>query len=308
MLESAIGFCVNTSSGGGTGRALLARLRELHGGELVADVLAGELDPALVRWDGSVGRLVVAGGDGTVAGVLSRLAAGIASPVPIAVLPLGTGNDLARALGWGPVRFRPDALRAYCAQVHRGVPRHHDAWRLRGPGVDRVWHNYCSVGHDAAVALAFDRTRRRHPGLFRAAATNKALYAALALRSPARPLAGILACDGVALPRWCRTLVCSNIPSYAGGVRLDPRIRPDDGHLDLHAFGPFPANGLALGPRRPRRLARRDAASFALAAATPMQCDGEPFLAPAGRYAVGRCGGSLLLAAPTTSGQGEGER
>lgn len=44
-------------------------------------------------------RLITAGGDGTVASVINFIKEFDWNP-PIAILPLGTGNDLSRELGW----------------------------------------------------------------------------------------------------------------------------------------------------------------------------------------------------------------
>ena len=94
---------VNRGSGGRQGAATLLHLRRLLSPYQVVDMDQGNAEEVLQSF-GTAGRfrVLACGGDGTVGWVLSLLdAAGLEYAPPLAILPLGTGNDLARALGWG---------------------------------------------------------------------------------------------------------------------------------------------------------------------------------------------------------------
>ena len=93
---------INRASGGRRARRRSCT-RALLSPQQVVDLSQGHAEQALQSFR-SVGRfrVLVCGGDGTVGWVLSLLdTAGLEYTPPVAILPLGTGNDLARALGWG---------------------------------------------------------------------------------------------------------------------------------------------------------------------------------------------------------------
>lgn len=94
---------INRGSGGRQGEATLVQLKALLSAHQVVDLSLGHAEQALQSFR-TVGRfrVLVCGGDGTVGWVLSLLDnAHLEYTPPVAILPLGTGNDLARALGWG---------------------------------------------------------------------------------------------------------------------------------------------------------------------------------------------------------------
>ena len=80
---------------------------------------------------GSV-RVVACGGDGTVGWVL-RLLQDARLDLPVAVLPLGTGNDLSRMLGWGSgvEELDEEILAEFLAALQRAQVRRLDQWEVR---------------------------------------------------------------------------------------------------------------------------------------------------------------------------------
>lgn len=80
-------------------------------------------------------RLLVCGGDGTVTWILtaleqSRTLAGNWRHFPVAIVPLGTGNDLARSLGWGGRLKAVCDILQYLRWVLEAEPVTLDQWRI----------------------------------------------------------------------------------------------------------------------------------------------------------------------------------
>ncbi len=78
-------------------------------------------------------RLLACGGDGTVGWVLSVLdaaAADVSPPPPVGVLPLGTGNDLSRSLGWGG-GYTDEPISKILMSLQAAEIINMDRWRLR---------------------------------------------------------------------------------------------------------------------------------------------------------------------------------
>lgn len=246
---------VNCKSGGRQGGRILRRLRKvLKPPNYVFDatkvhklVAAGE--PMLVSPWPENARVLVCGGDGTVGLVHDALERARETQdvkrelPPMAIAPLGTGNDLARVLGWHGDVWNENRLydESELVRTLRGaVPRAVDRWRVQLTPISnetttdmtttKLFTNYMSVGVDARAALAFHRARKdeRWTWLFAHELTNKLLYAIFGSRDfIEHSFAGLrdeifVQVDGVPieLPEDTEGLVFLNINSFSGGCRM----------------------------------------------------------------------------------------
>ncbi|CAH1781221.1 unnamed protein product [Owenia fusiformis] len=94
---------VNSKSGDNQGVKMLRKFKQILNPAQVFDLINGGPKAGLrlfQRFDQF--RILVCGGDGSIGWVLSEIdKAGMHNKCQVGLLPLGTGNDLARVLGWG---------------------------------------------------------------------------------------------------------------------------------------------------------------------------------------------------------------
>lgn len=209
---------INPAAGRGRGARLRARLEELAraaGLSCETSASAADLVERARRADREgVERLLVAGGDGTWHWAAQALARGGTALAPI---PLGTGNDLARELGYP---LAPE--RAFAAALEGTIERL-DLGRIGGEWFCGV----AGIGFDAVVA-EHARTRVRW-------LRGPAVYAwslVVTLATFRRPRVEI-ALPGRRFEGEVYLVAFANTSHYGGGMRIAPNADPTDGLLDL---------------------------------------------------------------------------
>jgi YegS/Rv2252/BmrU family lipid kinase len=158
--------------------------------------------------------VVASGGDGTVTACAAGL---VGSGIPLAVLPAGTGNLLARNLGLPADRTEALAVALTGRDTKLDV----------GIANGRPFLAMAGLGLDAKMLDSTSEAVKKRIGW--------AAYAVSALRHLRdRPMRVSIRSDsGPPRRRWASGVIVGNVGWLQGGMPLLPEARPDDGRLDL---------------------------------------------------------------------------
>lgn len=225
---SKILFIINPAGHGGAG---------LVAWEAFQTLWPGAVDPNDVRITGRAGHareiaaasegydvLAAVGGDGTVGEVISAVMDREGSKPRVAIIPAGTGNDIARHMG---VRAMDRAVRA----LREGCARAVDLIRIDSQVGGRPAHIYAFL----LVSVGFSATPGIRPWMKRLLGPTGAYYLGaliqvfgyrcpqMTIRADHKDYSG---------PIWMATI--GNAPSSAGGsMSMSPGAEIDDGELNL---------------------------------------------------------------------------
>lgn len=213
--------------------------------------------------------VLAVGGDGTANEVAQGL---LGSPAALGIVPVGSGNGLARALR---IPLRPELA---LAALESGARRRMDVGFLNGC----LFLNVAGVGFDAVVGHAFHERGKRGG---RRGLLGYVRLGLLALRTYRSPRVTVeVAPERLEIEAFVLTF--ANGPQYGSGAVINPGARLDDGRLEVIAFEQAPlwrtlvtGSRLFLGglERAPgyKRLAG-PAATVTVTGPAAVHCDGDP--------------------------------
>ncbi len=170
--------------------------------------------------------VIAGGGDGTVRCVAEVLSGG---NIPMGLLPLGTGNLLARNLGMDVTDYDGAMAGAFA-----GTERKIDVVRARrtDPVKEQLFLVMAGVGYDATIMADTDEELKHKVGWL--------AYVDAGIRNlPGKPVKATIVIDGkTAVRRGVRSVMVGNCGKVQGGLEIFPEAKMDDGLLDVAVLAP----------------------------------------------------------------------
>jgi len=229
----------------------------------------------------------------------------LATPPAVAIFPLGTGNDLARTLGWGAGSDSSEDVCEAMARIEKAEVVPMDRWkvevqprrhlRIRLPRTTILMNNYLSIGVDALVTFNFHKARESPFYLISSRIINKLIYFSYGTKDVLeRQCQNLhkkleLHMDGVKieLPE-IESVVILNIPYWGAGVQpwclgsahKDFPHAPSISDQKLEVFCVYSSFHIAqmqVGLSEPHRVGQATEVKIKLLDSAPMQIDGEPW-------------------------------
>jgi diacylglycerol kinase (ATP) len=179
---------------------------------------AGDLEHLARRAaEDGAGIVAVLGGDGSVGAAVNGL---VGTSAALAVLPAGTGDDFAKAIGPGTLGA---AVRLLAAPDIRQV----DVIRVTAGAQERYYANIAGAGFDSEV------NETANAMSFKLGGTGTYVAAVLTTLRKFAPAHYEIDVDGEPITTDAMLVVVGNSRSYGGGMRVLPAARIDDGLLDV---------------------------------------------------------------------------
>lgn len=223
----------NPSAGRGRGAQVLSETlgyldnQRVRYTVVAASSLRAALDDLMGKNHSDYERLLVIGGDGMLHHAINAIyAEDLSTKLPIGLVPAGTGNDFARALGLdikNPVRNIDTYMSSSPNLVDLGL--------VNG----RFFGAICSTGFDSLVneranQMSWPKGRRKYE------------IAMLQELPRFKPRTYEIEVDGRSFEVRAMLIAVANGPSYGGGMKVCPEASLQDGLLDVMILHPVPKN------------------------------------------------------------------
>ncbi len=182
--------------------------------------------------------IVIGGGDGTISFIVNLLADMDKKPA-VALIPLGTGNDLCRSLGIFQL-YRKKGFKGIVEIIKQGKTAKIDLIKI---STNKYFINYFGLGSDAMVAHDFENLRKKsYVKILRSTFCNKIFFSLLGMKNlfsrinhdiilKIKTDTGYLREE--LIPKKSYGFIINNITSYAGGASVCSFSNVNDGKFEV---------------------------------------------------------------------------